>query len=55
MNFLHYDLALRKNDVIEVNLDKQANVRLLDASDFESYKSGMPPDGIPKEETIILD
>ena len=40
MNFLHYDLHLKSNDVVEVTLDKQANVRLLDSSNFASYKRG---------------
>ena len=40
MNFLHYDLSLSSNDVVEVTLDKQANVRLLDDINFSRYKSG---------------
>ena len=40
MNFLHYDLNLSSNDVVEVNLDKQANVRLLNDINFSRYKSG---------------
>ena len=38
MNFLQYDLQLAPNDVVEVTLDKQANVRLLDAVNFAKYK-----------------
>ena len=40
MNFLHYDLHLNAGDMVEVTLDKQANVRLLDDSNFSSYKRG---------------
>lgn len=40
MNFLHYDLHLGSSDVVEVRLDKQANVRLLDAHNFGQYKAG---------------
>ena len=40
MNYLHYDLMLNAGDVVVVTLDKQANVRLLDDSNFYSYKSG---------------
>lgn len=40
MNFLHYDLDLKAGDVVEVTLDKQANVRLLDEANFSSYKRG---------------
>jgi hypothetical protein len=40
MNYLHYDLDLRPDDVVEVTLDKQANVRLLDEPNFSAYKRG---------------
>lgn len=40
MNFLHYDLQLMAGDVVEVTLDKQANVRLLDDTNFSQYRSG---------------
>jgi hypothetical protein len=40
MNFLHYDLQLDADDVVEVTLDRQANVRLLDDINFSHYKSG---------------
>ena len=40
MNFLHYELDLKSGDVVEVTLDKQANVRLLDSTNYSSYKRG---------------
>jgi len=40
MNFLHYDLDLSHGDVVEVTLDKQANVLLLDDTNFSNYKRG---------------
>jgi hypothetical protein len=40
MNYLHYDLNLGPGEVVEVALDKQANVRLLDDANFSSYKHG---------------
>ena len=40
MNFLHYDLQLESNDIVEVTLDKQVNVRLLDDVNFSKYKRG---------------
>jgi hypothetical protein len=40
MNFLHYDLQLGPGEGVQVTLDKQANVRLLDDSNFERYKRG---------------
>ena len=40
MNFLHYEMQLASDDVVEVTLDKQANVRLLDDANFARYKRG---------------
>jgi len=40
VNYLHYDLNLRQGQVVEVTLDKQANVRLLDDSNYSKYKRG---------------
>lgn len=40
MNYLHYTLDVGPNDVIEVTLDKQANVRLLDSLNYQKYRSG---------------
>ena len=36
MNFLHYEFDLSAGDVVEVTLDKQANVRLLDGVNFSA-------------------
>lgn len=40
MNYLHYDLQLDSGDIVEVKLDKQANVRLLDDNNYMKYKRG---------------
>ncbi len=40
MKYLHYDLHLGLNDVVEVSLDRQANVRLLDDINFSKYRGG---------------
>ena len=40
MNFLHYEFDLASDDIVEVTLDKQANVRLLDGTNFSLYKNG---------------
>jgi len=40
MNYLHYDLQLGQNDVVIVTLDKQANVQLMDSSNYENYRRG---------------
>ena len=40
MNYLHYDFELQSDDVVEVTLDKQANIRLLDDSNYSLYRDG---------------
>ncbi|WP_417374583.1 DUF1883 domain-containing protein [Gimesia maris] len=40
MNFLHYEVNLSTGDIIEVTLDKQANVRVMDSGNFSRYKRG---------------
>jgi hypothetical protein len=41
MQFLHNDLGqLQDGEVVEVTLDKAANVKLMDSNDFSSYRSG---------------
>ena len=41
MNFQYYDLGyLEKGQVVEVTLSAQANVKLMDSSNFNNYKNG---------------
>ncbi len=40
MKFLHYEVDVDDRDVIEVTLDRQANVRLLDGANFSSFRAG---------------
>lgn len=40
MKFLKYEVTTDPGDVIQVTLDKQANVLLLDAFNFGKYKNG---------------
>lgn len=41
MNFLHNDLGhLHGGEVVEVTLSNAANVRLMDSSNFSSYRQG---------------
>ncbi|QDU80749.1 hypothetical protein Pla110_24820 [Polystyrenella longa] len=40
MNFLHYEVDLSTGDVVEVTLDKQANVRVLDEGNYSRYQRG---------------
>jgi hypothetical protein len=42
MKFLHYEFNLGSDDAVEVRLDKQANVRMLDGSNFEQFRCGQP-------------
>ncbi|MGB2964023.1 MAG: DUF1883 domain-containing protein [Anaerolineales bacterium] len=58
MDFVHYDLNhLSTDDIVEVSLDKQANVRLLDQSNFNKYKKGQTHTclgGLAKSSPICL-
>lgn len=40
MDYLHYEFDANGGDVIEVTLDRAANVQLLDPANFENYKNG---------------
>lgn len=40
MNYLHYEFDLATGDIVEVTLDKQANVRLLDVTNYLQYCNG---------------
>lgn len=40
MKFLHYEVDLDDGDLIEITLDSQANVRVMDSSNFSSFRSG---------------
>lgn len=41
MQFIHHDLGnLQGGEIVEVTLSAQANVKLLDQSNFQSYRSG---------------
>ena len=39
MDYIHSEFYLGTDDVVEVALDKQANVILLDTSNYQSYRS----------------
>jgi hypothetical protein len=40
MNHLHYEFDANDGDVIEVSLDRTANVQLLDSANYENYANG---------------
>ena len=40
MGYLHYEFDAGPGDVIEVTLDRAANVQLLDPANFEAYRDG---------------
>jgi hypothetical protein len=40
MEYLHYEFDASEGDVIEVTLDRAANVQLLDPENYENYKNG---------------
>jgi hypothetical protein len=39
-NYLHSDLNLEAGDTVVVTLDGQANVLLMDGSNYEAYRAG---------------
>lgn len=39
-NYLHYEFDVGPNDIIQVTLDKPANVRLLDDTNYQKYRTG---------------
>lgn len=39
MNYLHYDFNLTTNSTVRVELDKQANVLLLDPTNYQNYRN----------------
>jgi hypothetical protein len=41
MNYLHYQYNLSSGDVVVIELDKQANVKLMNQSNYEKYKKGV--------------
>ncbi len=57
MNFLHYEFDLATDDVVEVTLDKQANVRLLDDLNYNSFRNGQQHryhGGLAKSSPVLL-
>ena len=57
MEFLKYDFELQENDAVKVSLSSQANVRLMDYSNFQNYKSGRQHSyigGLVKETPYIV-
>ena len=40
MGHIHYELDASDGDVIEVTLDRAANVQLLDPTNYENYTNG---------------
>lgn len=40
MKFLHFEVDTDEGDLLEVTLDSQANVRVMDSSNFSSFRSG---------------
>lgn len=40
MNYLHYEAEAGPKDIIEVSLDKRANVRVMDPPNYKNYERG---------------
>ncbi len=57
MNFLHSKLELNSDEVVVVDLDTKANVRVLDTSNFQKYKRGDKHSyygGLAKESPVVI-
>jgi hypothetical protein len=57
MNYLHYDFDLTNDDLVEVTLDNQANVRLMDDANFALYRKNLQHryyGGLAKESPVLL-
>ena len=39
MNYLHYEVDAGPEDIVEVTLNRAANVQMMDAANFEDYKA----------------
>jgi hypothetical protein len=58
MNYLHYEFDVQPHDVVEVTLDRQANVRLLDEANFSLYRAGKRHryyGGLAKTSPLVLE
>jgi hypothetical protein len=42
MKYIHYEFDAEPEDVIEVTLDRAANVQLLDETNYVAYAAGQP-------------
>ena len=40
MSFMHYEVKARPGEIIQVNISRDANVRLLDQLNYAKYKLG---------------
>ena len=57
LNFLKYEVNLSGRDAIEITLDKQANVRVMDGSNFNRYRRGEHHTfygGMAKQSPVII-
>jgi hypothetical protein len=57
MSHLHYQFTMKADSLIEVTLDKRANVLLLDAANYGHYRAGRPfqsQGGLAKVSTVHI-
>jgi len=57
LSFLHYKVNTGVNSVIEITLDKQANVRLMDGRNLSRYKLKKPYEftgGLAKVSPMVI-
>jgi hypothetical protein len=57
MEHLHYQFSMKADSLIEVTLDKRANVLLLDTKNYGHYRAGRPflsQGGLAKVSTVHI-
>lgn len=57
MKYIHYEFDLGLGDAVEVQLDRQANVRLLDGDNYQRYRAGQRHSfygGLAKVSPVVL-
>ena len=57
MDHLLYEVNVGSNDVIEVELSSQANVRIMDSSNYHSFRAGRAHryhGGLAKKSPVVL-
>jgi len=41
LNYLHKEFDAKQGDIVYVELDKQANIKLIDSLNYQNYRNGL--------------